>query len=80
MIDTYTKAVLTVIAMALIVPVCRPLFEPGAVQAQGPTEVKVVGWSVSQISVAASVSGTIPVRLEQQQPLEVRCMSGCGWR
>jgi len=34
--DAYTKAVLTVIAVALVVLAVRPIIEPGRVDAQGP--------------------------------------------
>jgi hypothetical protein len=78
MVDTYTKAVLTVIALALLILAARPFLEPQSAQANGPTEVKVVGWTISQINVAASLSGTVPVQVQQHNvPLEVVCLRGC---
>lgn len=76
MVDAYTKAVLTVIALALVVLVVRPLVEPGPANAAGPVEVKVVGWSVSQISVAASLS-PLPLAVQLEQQVPVVCVSGC---
>src|SRR5262245_21715019 len=40
MTDAYTKAVLTVIALALTVLAVRPIVEPQRVQAEGPTSVE----------------------------------------
>jgi hypothetical protein len=71
MIDVYTKAVLTVIALALIALVARPLFTPGPAQAEGPVAVRVVGWDVSQISVHASLNSL---------PIQVECVRGCAIR
>ena len=76
MVDRYTKVVLTVIAVALMVLAFRPLLEPRPAQAEGPIDVNVVGWSISQINVAASLNSTpIPVRIDQQVP--VVCIRGC---
>jgi hypothetical protein len=41
MTDAYTKAVLTVIALALTVLAVRPIAEPQRVEAQGPTSVEI---------------------------------------
>jgi hypothetical protein len=83
MVDRYTKVVLTVIAVALVVVTARPFLEPRPAQAQGPVDVRVVGWTVPgnvkvrvddwtvpSISVSASFGG----------PLQVDCVSGCRSR
>jgi len=63
--DTYTKVVLTVIAVALSILAIRPFFDTRAALAQGTADVRIVGVSVSPGDAA--------------RPVPVRCVDGC-WR
>lgn len=81
MVDRYTKAVLTLIAFALVylcvivTPLPRahaqtPSIRPG--ESSGPTEVVVVGWRSREGLAAFPVSIADPVRVTAAQPLPVK--------
>lgn len=81
MVDRYTKAALTTIALALVY-LCviltplpgahaqTPSIRPG--EPSGPTEVVVVGWQSREGLAAFPVSIAGPVRVTATQPLPVR--------
>ncbi len=56
MIDFYTKAVLTVIAAALVLLAIRPPIEPTPAIAQGEISVRIVGVNIQLPSVALAPS------------------------
>ena len=60
-IDTYTKAVLTVIAVCLVVICVRDIRFVGEAQAAG-NQVEITGWS----------AGTLGVQIETIAPLAAR--------
>ena len=49
MVDRYTRFILTVIALALLVLVVRPWIEPWSVRAQEIQGVRVVGGAAVQV-------------------------------
>ncbi len=63
-VDGYTKVVLTVIALALVMLALRPLVQPSRAAADGPVDVTIIG--VRMDSLAANYA-----------PLPVNCMRGC---
>lgn len=72
MIDAHTKAILTLIAVALVWLGIQPLVKPGLVRAAADT-VRIDG--VVQVE-AASISG-IKVQPGSAYGLDVICVSGC---
>ena len=62
MVDTYTKILLTVIALALVALEIRPFFEPPSAIAQGKIEVEITGSEPSAMFCS---------------DISVRCVSGC---
>ena len=63
--DTYTKVVLTVIAVALVVLALRPLVEPRPAVASGQMDVNIVGLGGRTVLFG---------------PLPVECERGCQSR
>jgi hypothetical protein len=81
MVDRYTKAVLTLIAFALVylcvivTPLPRahaqtPSIRPG--EPSGPTEVVIVGWQSRDGAAAFPVSIGHPLQVTASQPLPIR--------
>ena len=68
MVDRYTKAVLTVIAVCLLWLVVRDVTLVKPAQAASPTEVVVTGWRAGTViveidSISPLAGGVLPVRV-----------------